>query len=120
MSFKWDEPKSVEIFDPGTKQARRDKATPSYIIHHPYGFRQEDIVHSLTIAVGELIDVAQAQAQSIQNFEALKEIQNAQEETETENQQGQGSPDGEDTAEHSPEIESASEKRGSISESPNL
>jgi len=121
MSFGWNEPKAVEIFDPATKQARRGKATPNYIVHHPYGFRQEDIVHSLTIAMSELIDIAEAQALSIKNFEELKETYNAPEtEEEDQEEEGDGSFDGEDTIEHSLKAKDNGEARGSIDESPNI
>lgn len=119
MSFTWDEPKIVEVYDPATRQVRRDKATPSYIIRNPYGFRQEDIVHSLSIAVSELVDIAQAQAGNASKL--LKEIQNAQKNEEEEHQEeGKGDFNGEDTTEHPLKVKDNGKARGGIDESPNI
>ena len=74
MSFAWNELKKVELFNVNTKQAYLSKATPKTIIRNPHGFRQDDIIHSLCIAMSEIINMAEATEESNENVaQTLKE-----------------------------------------------
>ena len=61
--FKWDENKKVELYNPSDRKMLIREATPKYIIQNPNGFRIEDIVHSLCIAVSEMIEMSEAEAE---------------------------------------------------------
>jgi len=114
MSFGWDTNKKIEFLEPGTRQAVLGTATPNYIIHHPYGFRQEDIVQSLCLAVSELIDMAEAEAAArIRIEEVTRRSLDVQDKTQRENNDS-------DTADDSQEVIGVGEERASVNESFNI
>jgi len=116
MSFNWETPKKVEQYDPGAKRTYITEATPKYIVQNPYGFRQEDIVHSLAIVASELIEMAEAQARSLRNIQLMKESVNATK-AETQEVQTKRDSDDKDPAEHSRAAEEDGQDRGRLAES---
>ena len=113
MSFAWNAKKKVELYNPGTRKTQLSEATPSYILHHPYGFRQEDIIHSLAIAVAELIDMSEAQATTFENILNLKEARNAKEKSE-ENDESKRDNDDPNDADDSRQVENSVEEGGGV------
>jgi len=65
MNYKWNENKKVEKYDSASKKNYVELSTPKYIIKNPHGFRQEDILHSLCIALSDLIDGAEAEEKAL-------------------------------------------------------
>jgi len=70
MSFEWDKPIKVEQFDPGSKQTYVTETTPKFVVKNPYGFRSEDILHSLALIASEVIDMTEAQVKAITIMES--------------------------------------------------
>ena len=64
FEFGWNKEKKVEVLNRGTQQTYLTSATPKQIIATPYGFREQDIIHSLCIVLTELVEMEEARCQS--------------------------------------------------------
>jgi len=92
FEFGWNKPKKVEMLNRGTQQTYLTEVSPKQIIKEPYGFREQDIIHSLCLVLSELIEMQEAQFQTQANQMSLnltktKEKINAIQQEEDENQE---------------------------------
>lgn len=73
--FAWNKSVRIEKMDPHTRRVSVEQTTPVHVINNPNGFRMEDIVNSMGIALSEIIKTLEAQAQSAFRVQNLLEQQ---------------------------------------------
>jgi hypothetical protein len=121
VTFGWDNPKRVEQINRGTGRTIIVQATPRQIVTEPFGYRSEDIMHSLCLVAAELIAMEDARALSFNKVQTtLREnIQNAKQQSEEVKAEGEaevevegkGDSNDQDIGNHPPKTKKTSRKR---------